>query len=244
MADKEEKAVPSSEDTGDKTYTQTEVDALRADDVEKRKDAERASSKHGERVKTLEASQGNWQSDIQTLRTEMQQNVQLLTGIALDSKSPDSELDPNEQGAYIKKAQEAIAKTAKDAEVKRQDTEDRRIGEQYQKEVEDLGLTTKDKTYREIYQYVRERNFQFADAVIAEVKTAKANEPKGSEEDKEKAIEEAARKMLEDSGQLKAPISTPSGSTGGLTIEEVKKMSPEEQAARASEIAEMPLSMG
>lgn len=236
MADEKEKAVPSSEDTGDKTYTQTEVDALRADDVEKRKDAERASTKHGEKVKTLEANLADRESDKDFQRA-------MLSVLAQGRGESEEELESSvkaNQPDLLKQFDER----EKAKEVKRQDTEDRRIGEQYQKEVEDLGLTTKDKTYREIYQYVRERNFQFADAVIAEVKTAKAKEPKGSEEDKEKAIEEAARKMLEDSGQLKAPISTPSGSTGGLTIEEVKKMSPEEQAARASEIAEMPLSMG
>ena len=63
MAEQEGTAVPSSEDTGDKTYTQAEVDALVNPEVEKRKDAERASTKHGERAKALEADLASRASD-------------------------------------------------------------------------------------------------------------------------------------------------------------------------------------
>ena len=66
-------------------------------------------------------------------------------------------------------------------------------------------------------------------------------EKKETEEEREARIE---RKILEKHGLLTPEISTPAGAGRVLTIEDVKKMSPEEKRERSAEIAKLPLSLG
>ena len=60
------------------------------------------------------------------------------------------------------------------------------------------------------------------------------------------AIEEIAKELPKkgETKSLKVDSGKTSGSKGELTIEQVKKMSPEEQASRSSDIAKMPLALG
>ena len=235
-----QQAVPPKGDTGseeEKTFTQTEVDALLAPEVEKRKDAERASTKHSERVKGLEASQ----ADIQSLRQEMTENMQLLAGLAAEGRSPESagELEPDERGAYIKKAQAQIAANA----AKREQVEYNRKADEQWARVQKLGLTPEDDTYDDILDLLERGKLDRATRKIdkLEPKTKEPDEKRPLTEEQE---EEIARKVAERKGSLATDTGGPSGGgKKGLTVEDVKKMSPEEQVARSDEIAKLPLSL-
>ncbi len=100
--------------------------------------------------------------------------------------------------------------------------------------------------------------YTMADARIAGAKTvrdaitlaqaAQAEDRAKAESNVDAAAAEKAKALHNDSLKKQAsdmtpPSVTPSGVTGGLTIEDVKKMSPAEQAARTAEIAKLPLSI-
>jgi len=81
-----------------------------------------------------------------------------------------------------------------------------------------------------------------ADSLIGKPKKQTKAEKEESEEDKQKRwVEEGKRQALEGGGVLNIPAGGPSGGGGKLTIEQIKKMSPEERFARAEEIAKIPL---
>lgn len=230
MVDKKETAESPTGDTGEqeKAYTQADVDALLAPEIEKRKVAERASSMHGEKVKQLEASQGDWQSDIQTLRQEMTQNMQLMAALASEGRPPeDTEgLSPTEKGDYLKKAQALIAqneaKRTEQAYFRKCDAIYARAEKLYGDDIDAL---------HNIRNLIRSRDLDLAEKKIAraEAKLGEEGKPPESEEERQKAIEEEARRQLEEKGLLKTDISGPSGaSKRSFTAAEIGEMSYQE----------------
>lgn len=109
---------------------------------------------------------------------------------------------------------------------RRAQDEAKKIGEQYRKRVEALGLTSKDKAYRDIYRDVREGLFDFADAQLAELEAKASDEkPKESEEERQKAIEEEALRLIQEKNpdSLKTDIGGPSAGGEVVSIESVKE---------------------
>lgn len=101
------------------------------------------------------------------------------------------------------------------AKADRQMEDARKIGESYQRRVEALGLTPKDKAYREIFRDVQSNNLEFADAQITELEAAKVKEvPQGTEEERfTKKLAEEKRKWQEDEGLLSTETGSPNAST-------------------------------
>jgi len=83
---------------------------------------------------------------------------------------------------------------------------------------------------------------------ILMVQAAQAEDKKKAENYVEETATEKAKALHNDSLKKQAadytpPTVTPSGSTEGLTIEDVKKMTPADQARRSAEIAKLPLGL-
>ncbi len=91
--------------------------------------------------------------------------------------------------------------------------------EEFRQKTEALGLTDKDEEYWEIHDLVVDGKFERANVRLGKLE-AKKKEPQlppKSEADKQKEIEEAARKMLEEKGLLKSDTNLPSGAGGKTT---------------------------
>ena len=192
-----ETAAPPSGDTGDKTYSKTEVDALVATETEKRKEAERASTKHSERVKALETSQGNWQSDIQNLRTELTQGMQLMAGLAVDGRPPeDAEtLTPGEKGDAIKRTQALIA----DNETKRKQTEYNNKANALWTRAQNLGLPLDSDEIDDIQDLLERGRFDRAERKTSKLESArKEAPPKETDEDRQSAAETRAMEIVKE----------------------------------------------
>lgn len=125
----------------------------------------------------------------------------------------------------------------------------------YAKRTEAAGLTEEDVDYWHIKRWVENGEYKPAELLLKKLEKEKKpvetkTEVKGETEDEKveriseaKAEEKLLAKMAK-RGMVDTDNSEPSGATKSLTIEQVKKMSPDERLARASEIAKLPLSLG
>lgn len=213
----EKTAAPPTGDTGEQEerLTRAEADALV---TEKTKGLERAVSEKAEQIQRLEASRGDWQSEIQTLRQDMTQNMQLMAAMAYEGRPPEAaeDLSSTERGDALKKTQAFIAQEAAKTEAKRKEQDYFRKADAIYAKAEKLYGDDIDALHN-IRNLIRNRDLDLAEKKIAKAET-KVVEPevKESEEDKRKAIDEAARKMLEDTGQLKTDTGGPSA--GGEVV--------------------------
>jgi len=228
MVKKEESEKTAESPTGDteeqeERLTRAEADALV---TEKTKGLERAISEKAEEIRRLEASQGNWQSEVQTLRQEMTQNMQLMAALAAEGRLPeDAEgLSSTERGDYHKKAQALIAQN----EAKRKEQEYFRKADAIYAKAEKLYGDDVDALHN-IRNLIRARDLDLAEKKIAKV--AEVAEPKGSEEERQKTIEEGVlAKLKQDYPDLyKTDTGGPSAGTGAMNLEEFSKLSPEER---------------
>lgn len=154
------------------------------------KNEQRVSSKHLNKIGELEAKleDKDFQRAMLALVAQQRGETEEEVETSVKANKPD----------LLKQVDDLV----KQREFKRQQEDAQRVGEGYRKRVEALGLTPKDKTYRDIFRDVRDGLFDFADASLEELEKVKVvTQPKA--EDKQKDIEEAARKMLEEKGLLK-----------------------------------------
>lgn len=254
MADKEtegqvEETETSTEEV--KTPTAEEVEQLRSelqgkiDQMEENwKNAQRLVSKRDEENKRLRDEAADREADREL-------NKALIGALAEQRGEPEGEFADD-----VKRRQPDLVKIYQEQEIKREQARRKRHYDElsekidsYRKEVEGLGLTEKDEEYNIIRAFAQTEQWEKADAMIGKVKKAKAevksDTPKETEEERiERLAEEKARKKLEEKGLLEAETGQPAGVGKGLTLEQVKKMSPEERAERASEIAKLPLGLG
>lgn len=194
---------PEGEVAVEKTYTQAEVDVFLKDKV----GLEREVSKKGEEIRRLEQTQGNWKEEIQALRDEQK----MLFALTMEGKAPE-ELDnatPQEKGAYLKRIEEMQA-----------EAKAKRLGEQYKKRTETLGLTPKDKDYRDIYRDFQAGNFEFVEAQLTELEAARVKQTE-TPETPQKTVDELVaerlgeekRKWAEEQGWLTTDAGGPSSSS-------------------------------
>jgi hypothetical protein len=112
-------------------------------------------------------------------------------------------------------------KRREEREARRQQEEAIRIGEQYRQRVEALGLTPRNKEYRELYSYVRDGNFEFADAMLTELEekvpaNTKTDETKETEEQRiARMVQEQLAEELKRAGLGQTDVNQPSGAAVG-----------------------------
>ena len=117
----------------------------------------------------------------------------------------------------------------------------------YQGRVESLGLTIEDDAYMQVYDLVTSGDplkMQRADIILNKLEKEKVPDEKKETDMETKAearAQELLRQEMEKRGLLKNDNSTPSAPSGGLTREDLEKMTPAERRERSAEIAKMPL---
>ena len=112
----------------------------------------------------------------------------------------------------------------KTREAKRQQAESQRIGEKYQRRVESLGLTPKDKAYREVYRDVQSGLYEFADAQLDELETVqKKTPPKESDEERQSAAEARAMEIVKEKFPDALLTETGGPSASSLSAQEAMK---------------------
>lgn len=104
----------------------------------------------------------------------------------------------------------------------------------YQARTAELGLTEADKEYWAIFGAVAAGKFDKADKILEDVTEAKKPKQEKPVETKPKVedVEEAARKLLEERGQLRTERPQPAAVTSGTTwtMGQIRKMSTQEYA--------------
>ncbi len=102
---------------------------------------------------------------------------------------------------------------------------------EYQQKVTDAGLTENDEDYWAVYDVATKGQFKRADLLLDKIvknKATKVEPPKvieKTEAERQKEIEEAARRLLEERGQLKTETGGPSAPKGKVyTQVEIEKM--------------------
>lgn len=222
----EKTAEPPTGDTGEQEerLTRAEADVLV---TEKTKGLERAVSEKAEEIRKLEASRGDWQSDIQTLRQEMTENMQLMAAMAYEGRPPeDAEgLSTAEKGDALKRTQAFIAQN----EAKRKEQDYFRKADAIYARAEKLYGDDID-TLHNIRNLIRSRDFDLAEKKIAkaEANLSEEEKPKESEEDRQKTLDEGVlAKLKQDYPDLyKTDTGGPSaGGKRSFTAEQIGEMS-------------------
>jgi len=134
----------------------------------------------------------------------------------------------------MKAAQDIIQRQ----EVQRQQTQLAEKVNSYQKKVEGLGLKETDPAYKRIRAFAKAGDFESADEEIETLKNQEpAKETGETEEEMRKRIaEEEREKFFEEHPELlKSETGEPSAA-GGITMEEFRKLPPEERVKRLPEI--------
>ncbi len=231
---------------------QSELEATKQNYIkleERYKGEQRRTSKADEDLKRLR--------DVHEKIDTLEDRIALLVEYVAEGrgKSTDEfETEARESKAdLLKKTDERL----KQSKLKRQQDElARRVGE-IQKRTEALGLTPKDKVYKEIYRDATSGNLDWAEESLAELESAKESskekkedkpvenkEPKETEEQRiTRLAEEKARAYLKEKGLLTDNRHTPAGDGGGLTPEKVANMTPQERWDRRDEIAKISINM-
>jgi len=257
MAEEEEKQVEEVDETTSteaetQKLTQEEIDALKAEGIEEGR--ELGKKEEFNRTNSLLSEQG---AKIKRLEEQLSQpspsrikRDELLLDDMKARQTETGEVNPRiaqlEAEIEAERKRDNIAQQAHTKQV--QET----IGG-YQKRVEVLGLGEDDLDYWEIKGWVEKGEYKPAELKLRklekEKKPVETDKSKETEEDRVKklvkeGIDAGLKVEMDKRGMLNSDNNLPSGAGGKLTIEQVKKMSPEERANRASEIAKLPLSLG
>ncbi len=242
--------------------TQAVTEAVAKDPIIQRLEQELASAKGelsgrdrriSEQAKELQRTK-DLTNDIASLKASIDDRFELLAS-AVETKLgvTGDELDeviPKETRKSI--TADIKARIAED-KVKASEREAQKILVPIQQRVEALGLKPDDDDYIAIYSLavtMNPRSIALAEKKLAEME-AKKETPKVPEEPKEseevrinRLAEEKAKEMFKARGLNIDESNAPRGNTPReLTVEDVKKMSPEERRARRSEIAKLPLTI-
>src|SRR3990167_1999708 len=168
------------ETTGDveqpKTYPAEEYEKLLRD----KQGLEKAVSEKAEQVRRLEVSRNDWQGELKSMREDVTQQIQLFAALQAEGRPTEEidELSPKEKGDYLKK----IKMMQAEQQAKRQQEELWQLSEQYRKRAEAIGLTRKDKIYRDIFRDFRDGFHSEADEQLTELEAKKVESKPDKEE--------------------------------------------------------------
>ena len=216
---KEKVETPSVEDQlADLTNKLQTLEGKATQAEENWKNEQRVSSRKEQEIQSLQGRISDMGSS-----NEMSQAMMALLAQQSGRSAEEIEGEVQANKPDLLKGFQALQQKAK---IDKQQDEAKKIGEQYRKRVEALGLTSKDKAYREIYRDVREGNFEFADVAIAALEAEKAKQvaeqPQGTEDERfERRLEEEKRKWAEEEGLLTTETGGPSASS--MSAQEAKK---------------------
>lgn len=177
------------------------------------------------RVKQLEGSQGDWQSEIQTLRQDMTQNMQLMAAMAYEGRPPEAaeDLSTVEKGDALKRTQAFIVQETAKNEAKRKEQDYFRKADAIYARAEKLYGDDVD-TLHSIRNLIRAKDLDLAEKKIDKAEAKMTEEPTESKEPEgtfEKRLEEEKRKWAEEEGLLTTETGGPSASS--MSAQEAKK---------------------
>jgi len=157
-----------------------------------------------ERVKNEQRISSQKEVELQTLKSQIsdrnadQQFQRAMLGALAEQKGVTEEYAEDAVRSRTPDFLKQYDDVMKRQDERKQLEEAKQKGVVYQQKVEALGLTPKNKSYREIYNYVRDGNFEFADAVIAELEDAKSAKPAEPEMDKKAEQKEKDLAMIKE----------------------------------------------
>jgi len=171
----------------------------------------------------------------------LEENQRLLVAML----SEKGYVEPDEKKTdYLKKFDEIVAERKTRA---KQDDFVNKVKE-YQSRTDALGLDPNSDEYLEIRDLALEGKFERAERKLAklETKEVKPEVKEGKldlEKEKARIREEVRKEILKERGELNVETGQPSGSNKGLSVEAIRKMTPEEIVKNAKEIAKLPLTI-
>jgi len=179
-----------------------------------------------------EAENKRLQRDLESRDDERDLNRTLVSFLAAEKGQTEDQFE----GDIKSRAPDVIAKFDTLVEQQKRRREEEGFRERvadYQRRTEDAGLTEKDDDYWIIQDAVFKGQFPRADAkldqLIEKASQKKPVDTEAQEKLRRKEIEEEARRMLEESGQLKTETGSPSGLVSGkFTMAQIDAMSAQE----------------
>ncbi len=187
------------------------------------------------------------QTDLREEIASIREEVKIAIGwIAEKESGTDEDLAPGKK----QELKQRFDNLEKERVAKRQLAEANTIVQGFRTRVEDLKLDPLSDDYLDIKDFAESGKYARAEARLKKLEGQKqvtTKEPEKKVETPEqmraRIKAEVTKEILIERGELKSETGRPSGGTGKLTVEAIRKMSPQELVANAKEIAKMPLTL-
>jgi len=214
-----------------KVPTVEEIEQLRSEKEKAEQNMKSAQGVSKKQAQELEELRGKYSEAVSSRDT-----YQALIGL-VSQQTGRSEEDIAEE---VQAKKPDLVKAAKDIvqeqELKRRQSEFKTKFDSYGPKVAELGLKPTDKAFKRILALASVGDWETADEEIEALKTQEpVKEPEEKKETEEEKVQKLLKEELERRGLLTPEGGEPSAA-GGITMDDFRKLSPEERVKRLPEI--------